>query len=351
MTRRTFLRFGGWLGSVTGAVYVVAVVRALLNDVPIINALLAPFGALRIRKEPRQFGQTHPFHTSRAKRRARLGQAFEPMRGFVFDAQTGIVHWAAPSVYKLRGGLRSDVQKIAVRDVLSRVGTIENWVCQLSPPRPTTDHPTKPHFEQRRAAVIRENLALAKLNIDDVRGAVMGIVDAKLVLEPLLVSPRQKCDLRIFELYCRLCCLQHAEDAKAARAAFTKAAPAFQPTGVPRMKWVTDETAFTVFHKKTNNLKAATFRRRLTARIKRAKFFLEGESSSGKDTAFRVKGGSNPPTSPSSNRSPLKPEDRAKLYDRASTSPKHRKKNCRPCGDPSSAQVKKNERRGGRNQK
>jgi hypothetical protein len=337
VTRRLAIRFGIWIVCLGTAAYLAALVRALLGKGPWQQAFMNPFGALRL--ETREFGRSH---SARARRRRRLQQSVRKAQGFVLEVGTGLVHWVQPAAYKLRTGNISGKTEILPRErILGLIQTHGETGCP-GPNDAFTRRPlsaqdsvaSQPHFDPKRAPIIHESLALAALSMADPRGPITGVQRAKEILLPLLRSSRYRCNWRVFEIYGRLCCIDPTNrGARAAFEDFKRNAPGLQKTDLPeRMVWLVEAKQFAKFYGKSNDLKHATFRRRLQSRIAHAKVLLEGDSSSsGKDSAPRAEGGSNPPNSPSSLKFRSNTPPKERLHGSPSSSPRKRKKTCLPC--------------------
>ena len=341
MTRRFAIRFGMWAICFGGAAYLSALVRAILKNRPWQQALVNPFRELRLERQPRGFGS----NSARTKRLRRLQRGVEKAQGFVREIGSGLVHWAQPAAYKLRAGSISGKTEDFPREkVLAMIQTYSETGCtdpsdtfaRRSTRTPSTQDSAanQPHLDPKRAAIVHENFALATLSMDNPRDPVTGVQRAKDILLPLLRNSRQQCNWRLFEIYGRLCCVDPINrDAGAAFEDFKRNASEFPRADLPeRMAWLVDAKAFAKFFAKSNDSKNATFRRRLQTRIADAKLLLEGDSSSsGKDSAARAEGGSNPPNSPSSLKFRFNTPPKDGLHGRRSSSPRNRKKPCRPC--------------------
>jgi hypothetical protein len=307
--RRAFLRGVGWALTLAGASIVVALFR----------------------REYRTRAISHPSSrkSSTAERRKRSRQApLWTSTSMIWNDRSRTLHWPHPALFKYRTGV-SARHAVKIR--------IDAWRTQLAEEVDTemSSH-YSPHFERRKAPIIRETLALASLTVDPSTLRVDGLDTALDILRPV-VHPKQPPETpaqtrlpaffgapkqsnteltreprlspnpivsragaqstRGAWLYARLICLKHEGDLTTAWHRVRDLPPwaahshsiAWQ--GPPDQERQQAAAAgFSRFHGRTvlHHAHHRTFRRRLALRVEEAKAVLGTQpvrdSSSGKDT-------------------------------------------------------------------
>lgn len=278
LTRRALF---GWLVSLGGAGLVLAIFAATQGALSNLPGLFSK----------RQ--RTGRAKAARLRRRQPWRNA--PREASFLRTRKGVVHLQTSRLFSrqrrpVRGQVVKEPLQVAAR-CLKKSGAT-----------PTS------YFAAREEGVIREHLALSLLSFQE--GRITGNIEQALeTLRPVFDDNRNRCNWRLYELYGRLLCLRY--DDKQRQLAYDAARrelwpypdatlPAIpgRPADQQPLAWLASLDSFTRWHQRT---RSDAMRKRLVKRMEQARVFVEGQSSSGKDTASRGEDRSNRP-SPSSHK-------------------------------------------------